>query len=324
MKCENVKYEKIPLLLVDNGNGLRVYFSAMGASLYSIYYDNELMTLTPTHMKDFLRDNIYNGKTIGPVCGRIKDGQINIDDLIFEYEKNEGNNTLHSGKSGLSNTIFSKKIYNTPNLFSIMFSFTNKEKIGKEKRITKYFITYVITSDNRIIISYKVTSNKPIVLSLTNNVYFTLGESNIEKLKMRISADSFVEFDKDDLTPLSYHKIIPCLDFNYLSPLTKEINNPYLIEHKTKGIDHFFLFNKDNKQIILESNKYRLTIKTNLNGVQIYTDNYSDNVEMLRTINSDRRGVAIEPQDSPLERKIYCRDLKDIYDKEIEYQFERK
>ena len=323
MKCENIKIEKTHLIQVDNGNGLRVLFSALGASIYAIFLDDKLMTLTPYYIKDFYKKSAYYGKTIGPIAGRIKDGLIDIDGTTYQLELNEENKALHGGDNGISNTIFNAKILNSGNGFAIMFSHKRKgSKKGIPGNVT-YYVTYSMNnSENKIYVSHRVIVDKAMVLSLTNHAYFTLGETSIHGLKLKIPSSQIVNFDPHDLTPMEQMSIPECMDFRKIAPITKDINNDFLMKSKTKGIDHYFVLDNNEDPLILEGKHVRLEIKTNYQGYQLYTDNYADGIKMKDITCPDYRGVAIEPEDSPLERKTYHKG--ELYDRHVEYSFIRK
>ena len=94
---------------VVNGN-LNVVLSCLGASIVEIKYDDDLMTLTPVNYEDLNREDIYYGKTIGPIANRIKDGLVVIDNKNYYLPLNEKGVCNHSGKVGLSNKIFNVSV----------------------------------------------------------------------------------------------------------------------------------------------------------------------------------------------------------------------
>ena len=93
-----------------------------------------------------------------------------------------------------------------------------------------------------------------------------------------------------------------------------------LQNHKTLGYDHCFLLDKG--KITLENNKYKLDISTDFKAVQIYSDNYNDEIKMMGTDELTHRGLAIEPQDNLLNRLILGK--RQFYNRKITYHFEIK
>ena len=322
MKFSYVERNGVHLLRLDNEKGLVVFLSKIGASIYGIKYDDKWMTLTPKSLKDYFSDNSYHGKTIGPVSNRVKDGIIKINDKEYQLNQNEGTTSLHSGRNSLSFAVFDIiNISENKDNITIVFKFiphkNNRNLPGK----VVYQISYTLTDKDELYVTLNAMSDEDTVIAMTNHAYFCLGDEDISNLSMKISAKRYVESDKDTLIPLVEKDIIPCLDFNQEKALTKDINDPYLMEHKTKGYDHHFIFDEENK-VLLENEKYKLLITTDMTGAQIYTDNYADGFEMFSSQKPLRRGVAIEPQDSTLNREVLKKG--DIYSKFISYQFYKK
>ena len=275
---------------VSNGN-LSVVLSCLGASIVEIKYGDVLMTMTPINYDDLDREDIYYGKTIGPIVNRIKDGLVVINDKKYYLPLNEKGVCNHSGKVGLSNQLFNVSIENGRVIFvhkDFMF----------DGEIT-YQIIYSFSEDNQIRIDYKVTTTNKAIISLTNHSFFSLGEPCLDNLTLKVNVDKYIESDKETLLPLA------------IKPVKQEIdlsNNVY---------DSCFFLKKN--KIELKSEKYSLTIDSDYPCVQIYTDNFVDNVLVKNTNLKTRRAVAIEPEDNLLEKSLINKD--EIYHRYITYTF---
>lgn len=278
---------------VTCGN-LAVVLSCLGASIVEIKYDNDLMTMTPVNYDDLDREDIYYGKTIGPIANRIKKGLVIIDNNRYYLPLNEKGVCNHSGKVGLSNQIFDVSIE------SGIVIFTYKDSMFGG--VIYYQITYSFSIDNQIRIDYRVTTTNKAILSLTNHTFFALGEPGLDNLSLKMNADKYVESDKETLLPLC------------IKPFEQIINI------SKSAYDSCFLL-KENV-ITLESPKYKLMIGSNYSCVQIYTDNFIDGVSVKNTNITTRRAVAIEPEDNLLEKTLITRD--EIYQRYIAYTFALK
>ena len=292
-------------------NRLRVTFSSLGASIVAIYFDDELMTLTPVNLEDLKRRDIYYGKTIGPIANRLKGGLIKIDDKKYHLPLNKEGISNHSGILGLSNKLFvSKKVNNR-------IIFTYQQKIDDIN--ISYGIAYTLEEES-LRIDYVARTSDKMMLSLTNHTFFTLGEPSIDNLSLKVSSDEYIESDGETLLPETIKPIIDCLDFNKEKSLIKDIDNPYLKERKAKGYDHAFVL-KNKEGVILKSPKYMLEIESDYPCVHIYTDNYSDGVKTKNSGLPNRRGTAIECVDNYLDRPIISKD--EVYQRYIEYKFKK-
>ena len=97
-----------------------------------------------------------------------------------------------------------------------------------------------------------------------------------------------------------------------------DIDNPYLMEHRTKGYDHCFI-SKNNGYVLLASPKYLLEIRSDYPCVHVYSDNYEDGVKVINSNQKTRRAVALEPEDNLLDRPTI--DSNEIYQRYIVYKF---
>ena len=325
MKINYSRLGEIPIIEADNGLGLKVYFSSYGASIYAIYFDGKIMTLTPKNAKGFARGDIYYGKTIGAIAGRVKNGKVIINDKEYQITPNEGGNALHGGDYAVSKFLFAGKITNNNNTaFSIRYVFKKKKmKDGLPGNI-EYIISYYLSAnDNQLIIDLRAIPSEDTPISLTNHSYFCLGDENINNLLLTIPASKFISPDEKELIMKDIRDVNEIMDFRKKKPITRDINDDYLMNSRTKGYDHFFLLDDNKEPIILENSKYKLEITSDMDGTIIYSDNYEDGCDVVNTkTNLIHRAVAIEPEDSPLKDHIIKKG--DMYHKQITYKFFKK
>ena len=61
-------------------------------------------------VQDYEQGTCYFGAIIGRNGNRTKDAQVVIDGHVYQMEKNEGENNLHSGSEGYSNIIWDASV----------------------------------------------------------------------------------------------------------------------------------------------------------------------------------------------------------------------
>ena len=294
------RVNNIDYITIKNNRSLKMVFSSLGAGIFAIYYDDVLMTLSLADKNDYTNPELYHGKTIGPVCGRIANGQIGE----FHYEMNEDNVARHGGKNGLSTRVFDYEIVEKTDTMSLIFKcdgFVVEYRIEKE-------------SDSFTVEYHYQGKAQPV--SLTNHTFFHLGDV-FEKLVLKLDADYFVSNDGQTLVPLQKEKIIPCFDFQNEKRVSDFVNDGYLMNGRSKGYDHYLHFKNDHS-LVLRNDKYLLDITTDFDGVLIYSDNYAFNETTIDNRKGIRKALAIEPQDSPLERKSYS-----YYSRFVKYCFKK-
>lgn len=316
-----LKSEHYELIKIDNEDGFVVTLCNIGASIRSIIFNKKEMLLTPKHMDDFIKPNLYYGKNIGPITNRVRDGIVTIGRKSYQMETNEGKNTLHSASNGISNKEFSYTISENYETFEIQFLYCKSAfEDGLPGNVT-YKIKYTISKTRPSFkLDFDVTSDKDTVIAMTNHSYFSLGNNNIHRLLLTIPSDEFINPNHKDLIALSKAPVKRTMSFNKPKLIMKDISRNYLMNSRTRGYDHCYLLKKGT--INLEDKEILLSINTDFEAVQIYTDNYKDDIEMTTTNMLTHRGVAIEPQDSLLNRKVL--KAKHHYWRFITYTFANK
>ncbi len=319
------KYKEngLEFIQVENNKGLTITLCSLGAAIFCIDFLGEKMTYSPKNTQDFLRKNVYHGKTIGRVSGRITGNKITIDDKTFTLEENENGNVLHGGENGLSTKTFESQIIQEEQKTQVIFSYISKDgESGFPGNVVVEINYFIYNNENKITIEFKCKTDKKCPISLTNHSYFCLGDSNINNLSLLINASKYILMNNDDLTLLGEEIVPPCLDFRNEKPLIQDINAKQINEGKLRGYDNIFLLDKVKSTqpiVTLKNSKFKLDITTDFDAVVIYSDNYDANFIANNSDERIRRGLAIEPQLNPMKDRL----LKpgDIYKHYISYQF---
>ena len=322
MKIKKFVENGLSFVKVSNKE-ITLTFCDLGASIYSIQYLGKEMLMTLKHSKDFLNEKLYHGKTIGRTANRIKGNLIEIDGNSYEISANEYGNTLHGGEEGLSTKHFDFDVKETKSSVKVVFKYKSKNKESGFPGALKVKVTYIVPmKGSKLKIKYEAKTNKPTLCDLTNHAFFTLGEESLESLSLKIKSSNYLLASIDELLPISKEPVTKELNFARYKPITKYLHSKKIEVGKANGYDHFFYFDEISKkpQVCLKCKDVVLKIKTDFEGVQIYSDNYEDDYEWLDVKGNKNRSIAIEPMDDYLHRKVLEPDSK--YLRYIEYKFE--
>ena len=322
----NYRYKDVDFVEITNNVGMKVTFSNLGASIYKIEYLGDLMTYQAKNLDDFMLENVYNGKSIGRVAGRIKDGIVKIGKKSYKIEPNEGKNLLHGGHKGLSNQMFSQRVFNTTEHVHVVYTYFCDSRHSGFPGNALFEVHYIVSNNKpklKIKLLSYVTEKSPI--SITNHIYFSLGEKNLDNLKLQIKASKSIDMNQEDLILKEAVDIPSYLDFRKPKLIMKDIKNKNLHTGKLAGYDNFYLFDEkydEVEKIVLESNKYSLSIFTDFDSAVIYTDNFDPNFEADNSKEKIHRGIAIEPQLNPLGDRYLSRGEE--FDHFIRFEFKKK
>ena len=123
MKLKQYEENNLKFIEITN-NDFIVTFCDLGASIYSIKFFNDEMLMTPLDSNDYLRNDVYHGKTIGRTPCRIRGNLIKILGKSYEISTNEGGNVLHGGADGLSKKIFDVNIKENAKNVKVVFKYS--------------------------------------------------------------------------------------------------------------------------------------------------------------------------------------------------------
>lgn len=136
------------------------------------------------------------GAALGRYANRIGNASFTLDGVEYNLTKNNGANTLHGGTKGFDHTVW------------------DVEKVSKDKLVLscvlpdgtdgfpgnlKTYLTFAVTKDNGVSVSYKATTDKATVCNLSHHVYFNLNgfpAQDVNDHVVSINADAITETDR--------------------------------------------------------------------------------------------------------------------------------
>lgn len=296
----NTYQEKgVDFIKVLNNTSLDVTFCNLGASIYQIKYLGDYMIMSTKNVDDFLKPEVYYGKTIGRVAGRIKDSVLWVDNVPYFLATNVGqtNVCLHGGMFGLSTCRFNYEYHMEGHNFVLTFTYHSMHLESGFPGEVDFKIIYVINElTNNIHIELHAVSDRNTIMNLTNHCYFCLGENTNKNLSLQMDSNRFVEVDSKTFVPLCEKEVDGIRDFRNGLSFDRYIDDQKLAY--LGGYDQHFCFSSDGENVIhLKGKKYFVDICSNYSGAQIYSDN-KINVPSLSSPYLNRRSVAIELEDS--------------------------
>jgi aldose 1-epimerase len=276
----------------------------------------------------------YFGAIIGRYGNRIAKGEFTLDGKQYHLFKNNGPNTLHGGKSGYDMAIWDAKRVDSTTLILTYLSKDMEEGFPGNLSIQ---VTYHLTDDNGIKVSYEAVTDKTTVVNLTNHSYFNLngaGSGTILNHSMQIFADNYTPVDST-LIPTGKIEPVKGTPFDFTQPenigARIEDKDQQLINGK--GYDHNFVLNKHADTIPVaivkgEKSGIEMDIYTDEPGIQFYSGNFMDGKNIMKygNTNDHRTAFAMETQhfpDSPNQPNFPSTELKpgQVYKTSTEYKF---
>ena len=300
------------LFTLKNSNGMVVTLTNYGAKIVSIYTVAKDGTFADVmqgfnSIADYIQFGASHGATVGPYANRIGGASFIIDGTTYNLEKNNGENTLHSG----SNT-FSRRVWNAVqknNTVEMTLESPDGEYGFPGNKVVK--VTFLLTDDNELRIDYEATTDKPTHVNLTNHGYFNLrGEGNGDILGhvVVINADYFTPVDAymiptGEIAPVNGTP----LDFNAPRRIGESIDADHPQLQLASGYDFNYIINKADGELAFAASAYEpesgrfMEVYTTEPGLQLYTGQHLRGHEIGNSGvgYGPRSGVCFETQHFP-------------------------
>jgi aldose 1-epimerase len=303
----------VTLYTLTNKNGMSVSVMDYGATIVGILVPDRTgkfddVVLGFDRFSPYLVQKDYFGGTIGRYANRIAKGQFMLEKVNYQLARNDGPNALHGGVRG-----FDKRLWNMEPVDSdtpaVRFSYLSKD--GEEGYPGNLFVsvTYTLTEDNQLRITYHATTDKTTVVNLTTHTYFNLagaGDRTILDEVLTLHADSFTPVDAT-LIPTGEIKPVAGTPYDFTQPTVIGLHLKQL-DDKPLGYDINYVLNKgyfsdwavaavvDDPQT-----GRRMEVSTDQPGIQFYTGNLltCSNIGKDRKRYPQYAGLTLETQHYP-------------------------
>ena len=206
LDAANFQTDSTALYVLKNEAGMEVCFTNFGGRIVSIMVPDKDGNMTDVclghdNIADYIKygaDGCNFGALIGRYGNRIAKGQFSLDGESYQLPINNGPNSLHGGGP----IAFHNRIWEANQLSDEQLEFTTTSADGEDgyPGNIEVKVTYALTEDNALSITYAATTDKATVLNLTNHCYFNLsGDGTKDCLDeiLTLDCDQFTAVDAD-------------------------------------------------------------------------------------------------------------------------------
>jgi aldose 1-epimerase len=250
----------------------------------------------------------FFGTLVGRYANRIGNARFTLDGKEYTLDANDGDNTLHGGRTGFHSRIWTA---NQPNDSTLVLSYLSKDgEEGYPGNLTTT-VTYVLSNGNELKIDYNAVTDKSTVLNLTNHAYYNLngeGSGDILDHVLTLNADQFTEADEELIPTGQILNVAGTpLDFRQPTVIGQRINDTANVHIKNgKGYDHNWVLNKGSDSLTLAATVTGpktgivMQVFTTQPGIQFYSGNFMNNISGKGGKVYDlRNGFCLETQHFP-------------------------
>ncbi len=328
------------LYLLKNKNGLQAAITNYGAHLVSLSMPDKNGKITDVVIGfndiDGYKKSLtaYYGATVGRYGNRIAKGHFTLNGKGYDLYINNKPNTLHGGKKGFNDVVWDADQINNQ---TIALTYLSKDMEEGYPGNLKCKVTYKLTDDNKVKISYEATTDKVTIVNLTNHSYFNLngiGNGTILNHTVKVMAAHFTPIDSTSI-PTGKIEAVAGTPFDFSKPTAIgsriEADNQQL--KNGKGYDHNYVLDKHGistsvATVTGDKSGIKMEVFTTEPGLQFYSGNFMNGSNTMHGGKKDdyRTGFAMETQhypDSPNQPQFPSTVLKpgESYTSETIYKF---
>ncbi|MBO5225236.1 MAG: galactose mutarotase [Parabacteroides sp.] len=277
------------LCILTNSKGAELSITNYGAKIVSLMVpnrDGEFVDVVTGHntIDEYLTsEEPYFGAICGRYGNRIAKGKFILDGILYDkLALNNGPNSLHGGIKGFNSVVWDLKQIDQQTVELKYTSIDGEEGFPGNLNTT---VTYHLSNDNEVIITYQATTDKPTILNLTNHSYFNLsgqGNPSVYNHSLMINADYYLPTDETAIPYGPKEKVEGTpMDFRTPHEVGERIDEEFEALKFGKGYDHTYILNKENENELSFCARCSSPITgivmecyTTEPGVQLYTGNW--------------------------------------------------
>jgi len=277
---------QVDIYTLTNANGLRARVTNYGAILVSMESPDKQgnladLTLGYNDLASYIARGAFFGATVGRYANRIGGAKFILDGVEYKLLANNGPNHLHGGKKGFDKVVWDAQEVRDKDSVGVRMKYLSVDGEEGYPGNLSCTVTYTLTANNELKLTYEATTDKPTIVNLTNHSYWNLaghGSGDVLGHELAINADKYTVFG-EGLIPTG--EIAPVkgtpLDF------TKPEKIGARIAQVGSGYDHNFVIDPpaaDGLRLcakVYEPTSGRaMDVYTTEPGMQLYTGNFLD------------------------------------------------
>ena len=246
--------------------------------------------------------NACLGATVGRNANRISGASFQLGEKVCHLTPNENGNNLHSGPDFFHKRLW-KLVEHTDTAVTLRLLSPDGDQGFPGDAVIQ--VTYALSANKTLTISYSGYANKDTVFNLTNHSYFNLAghdqtDSAMNQI-LTLPSRAFAAADSASIPTGELRSVDGTpMDFRTPKALGRDIGEKYDALNLQSGYDHSYEVFSIPCAILEDPVSGRtMSVSTDCPAVQLYTGNFLDEVGKDGVHYGPRSGVALETQFFP-------------------------
>ncbi|MDR1055174.1 MAG: galactose mutarotase [Prevotellaceae bacterium] len=277
--------EDVKLFTITNSQDNSVALTNYGATWVSAIVPDSNgnkadIVLGFPNLEAYLSDTCYIGTTVGRYANRIENAQFSIEGQVYKLSANVAPHILHGGEVGINQSVWDYEIHDK----GITFKTASPDGDQGFPGNIQIEVNYVWTDKNELDINFRVKTDKPTHINLTNHVYFNLkgDDSVIHNQVLKVYSDYYLSMKEGSIVSGEFRPVKDTpFDFTTAKPIGRDINADDDQLKLAGGYDHTFVLKRKNDKVLaLAAEAYdpssgrALEVYTTYPSIHLYAGNF--------------------------------------------------
>ena len=273
----------IKLYTIKNSKGMTAAATNLGACLVNLIVPNDKGEFKDVILgfaggEEYLVNGSFFGATVGRVANRTANAKFTIDGTEYKLAVNDNENNLHSDfYKGMHKVLWNAETGDD----HVKFSYHSPDMENGFPGNFDISVTYTLTEENEIVISYDGVSDRKTLINMTNHTYFNLSghdSGSIENTYLQILASNYTPVVKGAIPTGEIASVKgTVMDFTEGKTIGQDIGADFEQLLLVKGYDHNYVVDGyDGKSRLIATAKAdgrTMKVFSDLPGVQFYAGN---------------------------------------------------
>lgn len=279
------------LYILKNKNGMEAHILDYGAALVRLYVPDkegriEDIVLGYDDVSGYEVNDSSQSVVVGRVANRIGKASFTLNGKTYHLDKNQGENTLHGGFDRYGFHFY--KVYPEEEENAVVLKRISPHMEQGFPGNLNLAVTYRLTEENELILTYEARSDRDTPVNLTNHSYFNLKGYQTQDLsthQVQIRSSAITETDEDSVTTGKLLSIEGTpMDLREMTPFMEKIDADFEPLKLGAGFDHNYVLDhaagEPDAAAIETTSGRRMEVFTDLPGMQFYTANWLEESEI--------------------------------------------
>jgi aldose 1-epimerase len=189
---------------ISNSHGVKLRVLTYGATITGVWVPDRAgridnVTLYLDNWDAYLQGHPLFGSVVGRYANRIAGASFEIDGQRFQLTQNLGQDHIHGGRAGLHTVVWQGRLFREHDRAGVELAHTSPDGHEGYPGTLALTVRYLLTTDNRLVMEYEATTDRPTHVNLTNHAYWNLagaGSGDVLEHELTIPADRSVVADE--------------------------------------------------------------------------------------------------------------------------------